>query len=350
MKLITLEVEEMLSTKVQWYIDTYLLDNNPEQMARVKDAMRANAFDVKYLKYKPFTTKQDDLFEVDLHRANILYGTHGFIRNMRNTFGPEVFTAYCNEEVMRTINYYPRIVTETLLNGYGLWISFDTLKENYKRICDYFQSNSLFVRPDSGFKAFSPTVLNYDRRDESSIERDINILIENYQIHPNTLCLVNRAQKIHSETRFIIVDGNIVDSSFYRMDGKLKYKNGCDRVTQKVVEKFLKGFWIPDRCFTCDVAVTDDGPKIIELNAFSCAGLYDCDYKLVFDAVSRCAVKYMGEKNIDGFSNVRHAWKDKGSGGVYDHLYVCSECDERFMESADKSFKENKRPEYGCKV
>jgi hypothetical protein len=67
----------------------------------------------------------------------------------------------------------------------------------------------------------------------------------------------------------------------------------CDTMAQKVAE----AEWQADRVYICDVALVDSAPyeggtkqaKIIELNAFSCSGLYACDTYKIVEAVSKAA-------------------------------------------------------------
>ena len=50
--------------------------------------------------------------------------------------------------------------------------------------------------------------------------------------------------------------------------------------------------WAPDPIFVVDVCATDDGPRLLELNSFSCSDLYGCDFEPIVDAVD--------ELNADG--------------------------------------------------
>ena len=55
--------------------------------------------------------------------------------------------------------------------------------------------------------------------------------------------------------------------------------------------------WQPDIVYTCDIALLENGDvKVIELNSFSCAGLYACNIEDILIKVSEIALlEYNGE-------------------------------------------------------
>ena len=49
---------------------------------------------------------------------------------------------------------------------------------------------------------------------------------------------------------------------------------------------FVAGVYSPDPCFTIDIGLTaDDEYKLIEMNAFNCAGFYKADIEGIVHAV-----------------------------------------------------------------
>jgi hypothetical protein len=85
-----------------------------------------------------------------------------------------------------------------------------------------------------------------------------------------------------------------VTKSQYRwdkLDIRIDTLPECDRLAEQVAEHK----WQADRVYVCDIAQTDEGPKIIELNAFSSSGLYACDTRAIVKGVSEAAWKeYLG--------------------------------------------------------
>lgn len=110
-------------------------------------------------------------------------------------------------------------------------------------------------------------------------------------VDPDTICLVSPAQELLGEFRFIIAAGEVIDGSEYRWDNVLDIRHDWPADCWEMAEQMAKHSWQPDLVYTCDVASTNSGPKIIEVNSFACAGLYACDKRIVVDAVNNVALR-----------------------------------------------------------
>ena len=86
----------------------------------------------------------------------------------------------------------------------------------------------------------------------------------------------------------MVADGAVVAQGSYGRQPKATPAE--EAACRTLADMVAAGAWQPDRVYMCDVAWTDRGPRIVELNAFACAGLYDCDVTAVVEAVNRVAL------------------------------------------------------------
>lgn len=138
----------------------------------------------------------------------------------------------------------------------------------------------VFVRPVADSKEFAGRVFS-----RGAFYRWIKEAEQEGSQHvpPDTEVLVAKVVRdIHSETRFWVVDGNVVTWSLYKRGGKAFQSEDVDPGVVAFA-RALATRWCPSPAFVVDVAVTDDGPKVVEANCLSAAGFYAGDMqKLVF--------------------------------------------------------------------
>lgn len=67
-----------------------------------------------------------------------------------------------------------------------------------------------------------------------------------------------------------------ITSSLYKREGELVSEEYSEGSLYSWVRKNIK--WYPDSFWTLDVAIVNNVPKILEIGAFSCSGVYACDY------------------------------------------------------------------------
>lgn len=146
----------------------------------------------------------------------------------------------------------------------------------------YGNSDCIFVRPDSGFKIFTGQVLYKERKDR---------LDEWEQIPDDSLIIVSEPRNIIAEYRAVIVQGKVISTSMYKAGSKHdeacidSYDMGLVDFAEKVAQD------IPHEVYVMDIAEVTEGFKVIELNSFSCSGMYQCDMMKVIPAVSEWAEK-----------------------------------------------------------
>lgn len=154
-----------------------------------------------------------------------------------------------------------------MLNGDAIFCKIKDAPEHY--------NTNIFVRPLHDNKAFSGKVF--------SIEEFINFKnkiisgeIRYQTLNEETEIIISKPTKIYHENRFYVVDSKIVTHSLYKRAGVIYYDRNVDPVIKEFANDMIN-IWKPSSSFVIDIADTEYGLKIVELNNINSAGLYDAD-------------------------------------------------------------------------
>ncbi|MBT9292727.1 ATP-grasp domain-containing protein [Prosthecodimorpha staleyi] len=143
-----------------------------------------------------------------------------------------------------------------------------------------------FIRPADDGKAFAGAVVT--REAFSSWRAGIAGPDAPWPVAPECRVVVAPARDILSETRFIVVDGQVVAGSLYRRGGQALSDGPIDDAVAAFARE-VAAIWTPDRVVTLDVAQTSDGPKVIEFNNFNSARWYAVDPGRIVAAIEAMA-------------------------------------------------------------
>jgi len=162
------------------------------------------------------------------------------------------------------------------------------------------QYNALFVRPSSGHKTFTGKVFEtkFFDKDWEWVEEFTD---------PQSIIIVSSVKTIEKEWRFIVADHNIITGSLYKQriggtvsSGKYReilmtsdgiYDNDDVSALALAIE-IAKIKYDTDPMYTIDISKTEDGKfHLLEIGSFSCAGLYDCNPKIIVENAARIATR-----------------------------------------------------------
>ncbi len=102
--------------------------------------------------------------------------------------------------------------------------------------------------------------------------------------------MISTPKIIGREWRLVIAIDEVVASSQYRDNGTIAILPSCpDEVHQFATDILANVRWRPDKLFMMDVCESDGKLCLLELNSFSCSGLYACDLAAVIHAASLAA-------------------------------------------------------------
>lgn len=146
-----------------------------------------------------------------------------------------------------------------------------------------FPFNSFFARPVEDTKAFTGRPFTVE--EFSEFKRKILSKELAYQtLHPDTEIMISPLVNIYSETRFFVVDKQIVAYSFYKRGGQPFFSDNIEPFIKDYAIKMLER-WQPSGVFVIDIADTEYGLKIVELNGFNSAGIYESNPYRIIDSV-----------------------------------------------------------------
>ena len=155
------------------------------------------------------------------------------------------------------------------------------------------ESGRIFIRPDSGLKPFSGMVFinrsPYFEQDWSYVRTNMK---------DDDLLIISSPKKILSEWRFVVIEGEVITGSLYKLDYNVDFQQ-ANSIKDKYLFDFaqkIANIYQPDPAFTLDIAVDIKGNlKLLELNSFSHAGLYVCDMEKVVSKISKLVIKLRKE-------------------------------------------------------
>lgn len=217
-----------------------------------------------------------DFSEYDPHDCIVGYGDIDFVRQV-NTRAPFIPGAWCNFENMKCSTYYAYFGKYLLNNKYIMLPLGDLLR----RWDNFISStiNSWFIRPDSGVKSFTGYVVAPDEKHK------IQALIS--KVGPETLVVIAPEKEIAAEWRFVICDRKVITGCQYLPDESPNFPPSSLRLAGIIALQE----WQPDLCYTVDIAESRGAVYLLEINSFSCAGLYDCNIASIVQWASKAAIK-----------------------------------------------------------
>ncbi|HET8687954.1 MAG TPA: ATP-grasp domain-containing protein, partial [Methanosarcina sp.] len=133
-----------------------------------------------------------------------------------------------------------------------------------------------FVRPIHDSKVFAGGI--FFKEDLNEWRHKVCVLEEDYgdSLNKNTIVQIASLKNIFSEYRFWVVKGKIITSSLYKMGKSVIYSNQVPEFVTRYVEECIQ-IWQPHEAFVIDVADTEEGMKIVEINTLNSSGFYAAD-------------------------------------------------------------------------
>ncbi|MBY3432613.1 ATP-grasp domain-containing protein [Rhizobium laguerreae] len=271
--------------KPLWLLDTYLLERStPEDGTTFAAALIKAGCEVSEHSFDPRgRILTGDLPSVS-DRPVMTYGSYAFVRHVLSAVAPTVPRpgSYMRIENL-SFHRFAAHLGDLLLNDDFHILPFGELRRRPA------PSASVFVRPDRVTKSFTGFEVRPDR-----FEYEMSCLDLLSGVGPEELVVVASAKPIELECRYVIADGKVVAKSTYGWAGGFKPSTATDRRCDDVAREVAMRDWQPDTVYTCDVALSGDRGRVVELNSFSCSGLYACDTVAVADAVSACLLDEFG--------------------------------------------------------
>jgi len=270
--------------KINWIVEKNLFPEYEEKLVHIikESGMNCYFFDdsdydfdlIKKLKAK-YTDKDPVIFYGSLNNGQKI---------MKQTnLNPGVYLTVNNYECF---NYYGHFGNE-LMNESYMMLGLNDLYRLKDRIIKKFKTK-FFIRPSNGYKTFPGQLIDCEEFD-----RDYYNLIQSYGgLDMSQLIVLSPYKNITNESRFAVIDGEIVDGCIYMIDGDKITERLFDGLAFDYVNK-IKHLYRPDDAFTLDIAFNERTKKykVLEINSLCCAGLYQMDLEKIVNAMNRMVEK-----------------------------------------------------------
>lgn len=187
-------------------------------------------------------------------------------------------------------NYYSSL-SNFLLNNDYIFLPFNDLINNKLKIKNIFNSNKIFIRPNSYLKSFTGQVLDIYNEDE------LEIFMNTYKISLTDIIVVSSSKEITNEWRMVCADDEIISASKYSFDGEKKYVSIKDNkkiydLASEINTNYISYPYVKDFIYIMDICQTSNGDyHLLEFNPFTSSNLYDNDLDIVVKYASICALK-----------------------------------------------------------
>jgi hypothetical protein len=251
----------------------------------IVEVLRENGQEVIETLYDPESGK----FPLDLKpifdsgRPLILRGSVGFAAWAHTNWSlhPGAFRS----ELLRPSAWLPAygalcLNADAIITTYA---EFDAQRTKYENML----GGSLFIKPADGSKLLSGTVLEPGRSlfdAHYSMHRRWSPIADDFRL------LLARVSTTFAEWRFIIAGDKVIARSQYKVGSVVVSHPDAPEGAETVAEAVAKHSWRPTDVFVADVAETEDGFRLLELNTFGTSGFYDCDLGAIVQAVSPYAI------------------------------------------------------------
>ena len=138
---------------------------------------------------------------------------------------------------------------------------------------------SVFVRPDSPLKPFSGRVLSADNITLPALDHGFYFEDEQLPV------VIAPARAIGAEWRFVVVNGEVVTGSGHIAEGRRAGEDAADSPAWRLAAEIAREMPLPEPVVVLGICEVDGALRLLELNPFSGADLYDCDLTAVVSAV-----------------------------------------------------------------
>lgn len=270
---------------MRWVLDRYLLDRaHRTGHPTLAEAALEAGHEVHITGRENGIIPDINSIPFDESQPVVTYGSHQFVAAIERTHGrrwtPCAYHRLDGLSCAATMAH----LGDVLLNDDLVLLPYAVLKR--RRTTPW--GGAIFLRPNAVTKAFTGMVVT-----EEEFDHEIATLDQTAHLDPEFLVAVARPKTILGEFRFVIVNGEVVTGSEYSWGGKLDIRIDVHPAAETLANEVAKRRWQPDIAYACDVCITErDGqevPRVVELNAMSCSGLYACDTRRIVKAIAEAA-------------------------------------------------------------
>lgn len=196
--------------------------------------------------------------------------------------------AWCDWKLLSCSTYYARYGDYIAQRRYAFYPLAEVKRLRGQIWDDFGVGGKVFLRPDTNDKAFIGAVVhekNFDAWWQQAT----------WESPPAELMtVVSQPVNILAEDRVVVADGKAVAASQYKLDGCIDLDPGHRPGSMAFAEE-VAACWSPHAVFVVDVALTDEGFKVMEIGSVNVAGFYGADVRPICKAMTDIAVREWNE-------------------------------------------------------
>lgn len=255
-----------------WIVQNNFLEETQIQM--MVDALNEFGAEIVTLGIVPFTHEFKE--NVEITRTDVVpYGSTTLMKIAEARGWTGLFFDRNTFRVDRWINE-----RSDMLNSDAMTLEVaDAMK--FFETFSFYDDQEWFIRPVEDLKQFNGTLTvgKEIKRWMSSVESG------NFSFDKHTLVSIAHPKNILAEWRYFVVDRKIISGSSYRMRGLRLTSREIDQDVLDEAQK-LADRWLPHETCVMDLALTDDGLKVVEFNCLNASGFYYHDVRAIVRAVN----------------------------------------------------------------
>lgn len=275
-----------------WIVEDHEMDDVP---LRLSKEITLQGYECILIKDKMFISENKRLQQLKENDCVVVQSTLNLAKDLLKTesFIPN---AWLNLPEYKCSYYYTYLGKYLFNNDYTILPRTEVLRKINDLNKMFGKNNSIFIRPDSGFKSFTAKVFT-----SKMFQVDWE-WVECFT-KPDDLLVVSSPKIIKAEWRFIVSNRKIITGSLYKLNDQSVCKCEWPEEVYNLVQEIANVGYNPDPVYSIDIC-QDDNDKywLLEVGSFSCCGLYACDLKSIVSEVSNVAVKEWNDYFIGGLN------------------------------------------------
>jgi hypothetical protein len=267
---------------VIWFIANEAFEGRPGE--KLPEVIKAKGLNIREFKHNVYRYVSDNDLNTTSDQIIIPHGPIQFINQIKKDYlyeQSEFITDFKNN--MSCNDYMSKYPIDWFLNSDSQWIPYGILTQ--RRI-----KENVFIRPNSAYKTFTGFVLNSD-----DFDHEINSLNQLSKIDPEELVIISKPKNIIHEFRTVICNREVIAYSLYKWDDFHYVSRDIHPDCLELANNVAKNNYQVSDVYVCDVCLSDDGAKIVELNSWESSGLYGCDLDIIVDKLSLFAINKLNE-------------------------------------------------------
>jgi hypothetical protein len=256
---------------MHWLIQENLI--NPQTLQHLKDALTRQREPFTTLRMVPIFNEIDGV-PPSIQEPCFGYGSTG-MKKVVNQLGLAPGYIDDNLEYPTFLKHYD----DRTLNVDAHVASVKDLRPEWE---------TFFVRPVDDRKAFAGTIMT--REEWPTFQENIANISDDPDatLRSSDDIIAAPLKTILAEYRFFVIGHRIVTGSRYKHGDVVEsVKNAPENILAFALD--CVEHWSPNVAYTLDVAMTPNGPKILECNSANSAGFYACDLDAIVQAVKKLA-------------------------------------------------------------